>query len=146
MIDPYLIPGQLCEVWDFIANKRYYKFELYNDVDIALFNINKKYPVPFDKYRPIGTEWDFAPGRALDPKNKNACSTVDADGTIQIFWSNDGNLSLDKLKPKDNKWIHAGFANHITVGICKDEERVKNWKSSMRMRPAWAEVTRCATK
>lgn len=143
MKDPYLIPGQLCEVWN---NENYWAYYFYkydcSEREIFLkFKMQNYYDglpgLYFDNYRPIGTEWDFAPGWAI-------CSTVDKNGTI-VFWD------TNELYPAEtggifyiNSWHSPDDAVALkkSCGICPDKSRYegKSWKTSLRMRPDWAEV------
>ncbi len=68
--DPYLQPGWPCEVWDAgLCGKRlcYYVGEAIGEKMFVLYrnSLTEGAPGnPYTNYRPIGTEWDFAPKHA----------------------------------------------------------------------------------
>jgi len=141
MIDPYLTPDAPCwvwgdwegedqkEVWHFFGYKRG-KPEFYQMQCATYFY--------FDHYYPVGTEWDFAPPDAV-------CSTVDADGGIR-FWESD---NLDQV---NDEWIDRECGYQGCQGpsdfICPDKSRFegKAWETSLRMRPTWARGKNNAVK
>ena len=129
MNDPYLDkPGVACEVW--------------NDKYIINGNIIKRFKhtvnnIPFftgfttwSHYRPINTEWDYAPDWAV-------CSTVDRNGEV-TFW--------EEIPSRDAMdlcvWLPGGDTKQMACGICPDKSRYQGdaWKNSLRMRPEWAKV------
>jgi len=139
MNDLYLKPGAPCEVWDdsreAFALLLYFNYE--ESGNLRFVNIPNKVGKPggyiFHNYRPIGTEWGYAPKWA-------GYSTVDADGSI-IFWD-----FADIIKPINGSWSwdQEDFKGQIPRwdcgGICPDKSRYEgeNWKDSLRMRPEWA--------
>lgn len=132
MKDPYLIPGQICEVWDGDYNNRavLYFYEMISDIlyftPTKLLNRDVKdyYKISYKHYRPIGTEWDFNPPWAV-------CSTVCANGSM-IFWKNIAQA----------KHMHCYYLpnDDYDYFICPDKSRYEGdaWKTSLRMRPEWA--------
>jgi len=147
--DPYLIPGQVCEVWGFGShtNSRILAyFETYKNKTFYFKNENddESWPIKICNYRPIGTEWDFAPDWALDPKNKDVCSMVDADGKLYLYSSTDGieDRKYEFEGEKTGQWIitNSGKTIRVQCGICPDKTRYEGdaWKTSLRMRPIWA--------
>lgn len=124
MKDPYLIPGQPCECWDTYYRGRpcYGEFKNFSGTGRIVFR--RVYAdIIFDHYRPIGTEWDFAPDWAI-------CSTVDSDRVIHLWKT--------IPKPLNKFWDATGEI--MICGICPDLSRWQGdaWKTSLRMRPAWA--------
>jgi len=128
--DPYLIPGQPCEVWD-DANpnsKQLVYFAFYgpdNKPRFTMFSNEIQRQVHWLRYhyRPIGTEWDLAPDWAV-------CSTVDADGGLR-FWKTIQLSFYDFVKA----WSYTQ-----TILFCPDKSRYEGeaWKKSKRKRPVWA--------
>lgn len=140
MKDPYLMKGMPCEVWDnrdaYIELSYFYAYDnagfptfieqYYKKmIDRTCPNIGYKY------YRPIGTEWDFAPPWAV-------CSTIDQKGYFN-FWRSEHVIT--------NVWgtYESNFLvqnRKISCGICPDKTRYEGdaWKTSLRMRPEWAKV------
>lgn len=144
MKDPYLVKGQVCEIWNsrdqYVDTAYFWKFctktgnpifvESYYRGSLDVNNIFQSYKY----YRPIGTEWDFAPDWAV-------CSTVDKDGAL-TFWSS---IHIGIVRTSEliytGEW-GSGTATYLNGGICPDKTRYQGsaWKSkdSLRMRPAWA--------
>jgi len=128
--DPYLIPGQICEVWDNrIENIHVVYFIKMHDNGFPLFSGYTRW----ENYHPKGTEWDFAPDWAV-------CSTVDKNGRI-LFWDTDNPSTNPGASLGRDCWGY--FGRHFRVmecGICPDKSRYdgESWKTSMRMRPEWA--------
>ena len=131
MKDPYLIPSQICEVWNgdaIIPVKELYYFSGYGIQDELLFGKEKnriaQHLKVFEHYRPIGTEWDFDPPWAV-------CSTVCANGSM-IFWKNIAQA----------KHMHCYYLpnDNYDYFVCPDKSRYEGdaWKTSLRMRPEWA--------
>lgn len=152
--DPYLVPGQICEVWHIdykFREIRYFSRHVivgdnttrpvfvrdYNAIGINAFESC------FDHYRPIGTEWDFAPGWV------NA-SLADSNGGIiltdkpeyfnfyeQFYIRHTG----FKLSMGGN-WVSDRKCEILYCGICPDKSRYEGeaWKTSLIDRPEWAEV------
>lgn len=142
--DPYLVPGQICEVWHIdykFREIRYFSRHVivgdnttrpvfvrdYNAIGINAFESC------YDHYRPIVTEWNFAPAWAV-------CSTVNHVGVVE-FWSS------NKIFPVDNSgkvwfWDYAPTPQIMICGICPDKSRYEGdaWKRSRIDRPKWAEV------
>lgn len=146
MKDPYLIPGQICEVWngkekpDYPCILRFNGYSRLGELQDMPFSV-------WSNYRPIGTEWDFAPKWALDPENKNVCSTVDSNGRIKL-WNGKPKITI----PKQGKnrlldqgiWAwRAGIKYKVDCGYCPDKSRYVGdaWKEkSLRMRPEWVKL------
>lgn len=139
MRDPYLIPGQVCEVWQSIYNKGDLIkvktsgfFVKYDGEPLFRIGIQQSLTCVYD-YRPVGTEWDFAHDWA-------ACSTVDANGIIH-FWS------TSQITPNGIFGVWEDLTSvYCTKGpsdfICPDKTRYQGdaWKDSLRMRPDWADI------
>jgi hypothetical protein len=62
MKDPYLIPGWPCEItWNRIKFLKYF-LEIENGKRLVFASErNKSCGFVFKNYRPVGTEWDYAP-------------------------------------------------------------------------------------
>lgn len=145
MKDPYLVPGQLCEVWndENYWSYYFYKYDEFERPCFSRFKIVKEYEglpgLYFDNYRPHGTEWDYLSKWNYNPENKNMCSTVDADGRLYI-WGN-----CKEIERVNSIWWFKNrerppVGNRIAIGICSDKSRYQGdaWKTSLRMRPEWA--------
>lgn len=135
--DPYLIQGQACEVWDSPEYKELAYFD-YHESGTNWFvdNVTKKMIKPFYSfsskyYRPIGTEWDFAPDWAV-------CRTVDQSGQLN-FWSKKSPFAICT---GEGLWDCFGSVTYLRCGICPDKTQYQDdaWKTSLRMRPDWAKV------
>lgn len=143
--DPYLVPGQVCEVWDnkeaYIELHYFYKYDsagfpifleqfYRGKLDVNALHMKSRF------YKPIGTEWNFIKNH---PKQeKFVCSTVDKSGKMQLWTYSD-------LKYGTGFWYHGRFDEElisIDCGICPDKTRYEGnaWKTSLRMRPDWAKV------
>lgn len=143
--DPYLIPGQPCEIsgegGKFL---RYFLDWWYGDNEHKLdspmprfyvdYHLNKKTHIGIDiyyDYRPIGTEWDFAP-----------------DWAEYIVVEKRGRVYYYKDKPKINGnnqyWETTKGSQSFVLGggICPDKSRYENgaWKNSLIARPDWTRV------
>jgi len=136
MNDPYLIPGQVCEVLDNDNIKYYMDFRDYRiitGIKMPTFEDIKYYNMILstDRYRPIGTEWDFAPDWAV-------CSTIYKDGSVRL-WGNEKHA--EHFNKKDTRWLnsHSQFCV-CECGICPDPTRYQGdaWLDSLRLRPEWA--------
>lgn len=143
MRDPYLIPGQPCEVLNkesMCLTTMYFKevdsrgYNVFYKTKLISLNSNIPDVVGahnfYDFYHPIGTEWDYAPAWVV-------CSTVDQDGVIR-FW---GTMDLT-TDHHIGEWIEYSpdCDNEIQHFICPDKTRYEGdaWKTSLRMRPDWA--------
>lgn len=146
-IDPYLQNGITpCYVWDngwSEEKERIGIFTLYIN-EKPFFRMPKSIiNLSFDNYRPINTEWDYAPEWAFDPKNKDVCSTVDKDGTLRI-WNTSDITPVEQIPAGGKKdswwWNHMIATVFIVCGICPDKFRYEKdaWKTSRRTRPEWA--------
>lgn len=136
-LDPYLKPGTPCEVWDNNSSKKLLYFSLYYTDGkprflISKINLENGVHRLYDNYRPLNTEWDYAPDWAV-------CSTVDEDGGIR-FWAQD-----DDILQIENEWIDQNYGHseyqEQSEFICPDKSRYEGvaWKTSLRMRPDWAQ-------
>jgi len=133
-MDKYLITGQVCEVWDKIETIQSLYFINFDKDNKPVFGIHPtstRTLIQLANYRPIGTEWDFAPDWAV-------CSTVDKNGVVS-FWSNTG------VQSSCERWYSwSEVSDCYGCGICPDKSRYQGdaWKTSLRMRPDWAkEIT-----
>lgn len=151
MKDPYLIPGQICEVWNDSNQYIDLGYFIKEEDGTFLFSSNKHNGVPdisssflsSGYYKPIGTEWDYAPDWAV-------CSTVDSRGHLK-FWNTKDIVPLTiktkGLYPKEI-WAATGnkhenmYVKKISCGEYPDKTRYQGaaWKGSLRMRPSWAKV------
>lgn len=146
MNDTYLIPGQPCFVWNMsYANRRIMLFTAHENGKLLFVPCKNAYEweiEPYNNYIPIGTEWDFAPKWALDPKNKDVCSTVDEDGMLKI-WNTKDVFTTTALRDNKNCWYWKHFIGvfFVVCGICPDKSRYMDgaWEHSLRARPEWAE-------
>lgn len=142
--DPYLIPNCPCYVWDgdaMIPVKELWFFVGYGLRNEPLFkrqlNVSAALLVSFDHYRPIGTEWDFAPDWAV-------CSTVDSDGMIE-FWDQTSMewflTADDDEKHKSGGWYDPYLNGGDSTMKCPDESRYIDgaWETSLRKKRPWAE-------
>lgn len=130
MKDPYLIPGQVCEVWDGPYKPDNPQVERFFKISGSGFFIGSMFGennCPWENYRPHGTEWDYAPDWAV-------CSTVDACGDLK-FWE-------DTPKIRVCLWEYGKATKKKDCGVCPDKTRYQGdtWKTSLRMRPDWAKV------
>lgn len=128
MKDPYLIPGQVCKVWDNEKQKKLATFYQTSNT-INYFECNNEI-IDFAFYRPIGTEWDFAPDWAV-------CSVIFGGG--QIYFSNTVEIKYTDIFT----WIfkrESKYKRMVSCGWTKDKNRRENSPNSLCMRPAWAEV------
>jgi len=135
MNDPYLIPGQVCEVWDCKEKPNFIpvaRFKMYGADGRPRFRrTSPQTSYVWDHYRPMGTEWDFAPDWAV-------CCTVYKDGSVRL-WNNEKHA--EHFNKKDTRWLisHSQFCV-CECGICPDTTRYQgdNWRDSLRLRPDWA--------
>ena len=127
--DPYLVPGQACVVWHKGSKFRQVGYFLAYQHGQLLFTQfihmeNGPYGavLPFDCYRPI-TEWDYAPVWA-------EATAINKEGRFLYF------KKLDAVLWKNQYW--KSDDQIMKGGLCHDENRVRNWKDSLRRRPYWA--------
>jgi len=135
MNDPYLIPGQVCEVWGDInydtAIKKLKYFVMYVENNAVFAYVSGgmcRLLEPAINYRPIGTEWDSAPDWAV-------CCTVDKDGSL-VFWEDTPFVNIYE------KYNQSPKVKRLYFGICPDPTRYQGdaWLDSLRLRPEWAGV------
>lgn len=155
MCDSYLIPGQLCQVWNnstplFREGVYFLKYDKDNrERFLDFWPLEDSYLVKettgqcFDNYRPVGTEWDFAPDWVCG-------SLIDSNGKI---------ILTDKpelFKPVEQfcyrysgfkilaggNWVSKVKCEYLICGKCPNRIRYEGraWKTSLRMRPEWAKV------
>ncbi len=132
MRDPYLIPGQICEMSDEKDSCVGY-FYKYRTI-IPSFKMLKKYKSELydcENYKPIGTEWD--PGRFPEWA---VCSTVDQDGEIK-YWAVKTFVTINTELGKHGS---TSQTKYFSGGLCPDLSRWEGdaWKTSLRMKPEWA--------
>ena len=135
MNDPYLIPGQVCEVWDckekpdFISVAR---FEVYGSDGRPRFRrTSPQASYVWEHYRPIGTEWDFLPPWAT-------CSVVNRAGAIRGWKTTHLYYDEDLEDWRGEKNIDRRMSK--ACGFCPDKTRYQDGahETSIRMRPEWA--------
>ena len=137
MKDPYLINGQICEVWFYDGKNKTLRYFIDYDIDeTPLFtngsNNKRAYSSYWPKYRPIGTEWDFAP-------NWVVCTTVDRNSLMYAWGTSD--LKCDSCSWHQNI-IDTIDLRVMCLGVCPDKSRYQGdaWKKSLRMRPKWVKI------
>lgn len=161
MKDPYLIPGQPCEVTiGYVGEEPYKQVWYFLDWwtgdgscewkgDAMPRFIQKQGAPPgrakidiFEKYCPIGTEWDFAQDWAV-------CSVVQENGMIVFFDTLNPEpitshcKTAGRWKPFSGIPYDTGYLYlDMRCGICPDKTRYQGeaWETSLRMRPDWAVV------